>query len=41
MPKRQQAPRPPLSTYYPSQQHAAPSVFGNDRSSAGYPRSGG
>lgn len=40
MPKRHKAPRPPLSTYYPSQQHSAPSVFGNDRNNLGYPRTG-
>ena len=38
MPKRHKAPRPPLSTYYPSQQHAAPSVFGDDHGRLGFPR---
>ena len=41
MPKRLKAPRPPRSTYYPSQQHAAPSAFGDDRRSPGYPRTSG
>lgn len=40
MPKRHKAPRPPVSTYYPSQQHAAPSMFGNDRARVGLPRPG-
>lgn len=31
MPRRHKALRPRQSTYYPSQQLAAPSVFGNDR----------
>ena len=40
MPRRTKAPRPSPSTYYPSQQHAAPSVFGNDRGRIGFPRAG-
>jgi hypothetical protein len=38
MPRRHKALRPHQSTYYPSQQLAAPSVFGNDRSDLGYSR---
>jgi hypothetical protein len=40
MPKRHKAQRPPLSTYYPSQQHSVPSMFGNDRGRLGFPRAG-
>lgn len=37
MPKRLKAPRPSRSTYYPSQQHSAPSAFGDDRGRIGFP----
>jgi hypothetical protein len=40
MPRRHKAPRPRTSTYYPSQQLAAPSVFGDDRGDLGRLRAG-
>jgi hypothetical protein len=41
MPKRRTTPRPRTSTYYPSQQHATPSVFGDDHGRVGFPRTRG
>lgn len=41
MPKRRKTPRPPRTTFYPSQQATTSSVFGNDRASYGWPSARG
>jgi hypothetical protein len=38
MPRRRKDPRPPRSTYYPSQQQAPRSTFGDDRPRFDLPR---